>query len=197
MRSALAGILFSISVFAAPAQATVYTFIGSFSGAAENPANASTGAGSAIVMIDDVLKTLSVDFKFAQLISPSTVAHIHCCAATPLNNAGVATQTPTFAGFPAGVTAGSYASTFDMTTASSWNAAFITNNGGTVETAFQALLLGLIGGRAYANIHSSQFTGGEIRANLVQTPLPAAVWLFGGALALAGFGTRRRSASNK
>lgn len=194
MKRILAGLGLAtvLAVASAPANATVYTFIGTFSGAAENPPNASTGTGPAIVTIDDVSKILSVDFKFSGLGSPSTVAHIHCCAATPLNNAGVATQTPSFTGFPSGVTSGAYANTFDLTLASSWNAAFITANGGTVDTAFQALLAGLRAGRAYGNIHSSQFGGGEIRANLVETPLPGAMLLFAPALGLIL--TRRKKA---
>lgn len=54
------------------------------------------------------------------------------------------------------------------------DASFISNDGGTVDTAFRALLFRLIAGRAHGSIHSTQFTGGEIGANLVQTPLSAA-----------------------
>jgi hypothetical protein len=172
----------ALAVASAPAKATVYTFIGTFSGAAEVPPTGSAGTGTAIVSIDDVTRILSVNFTFTGLGSLTTVAHIHCCATTPTS--GVATQTPSFSGFPADATSGAYSNTFDLNLNSSWNAAFITNNGGNVNTAFTAFLAGLRAGRGYGNIHTQQFTGGEIRANLVETPLPGAMFLFAPALGL-------------
>lgn len=72
----------------------------------------------------------------------STNSHIHCCTATPgTGTAGVATILPTFTGFPSGVQSGSYALTFDMTQAGSYNAAFLNGRGnGTAGGAFTALL---------------------------------------------------------
>ena len=64
-------------------------------------------------------------------------------------------MTPTFSGFPLGVTSGSFMQTFDMTQASSYNPAFVTANGGTVAGAEAALLAGLHAGTAYLNIHTS------------------------------------------
>src|SRR5450759_2196008 len=75
---------------------------------------------------------------------------------------------------------------------SSYNAAFVTNNGGTAATAFAVLLAGLNAGDAYLNIHSMLFPGGEIRGFLAATPVPAALPLFAGGLGLRGFLPRRR-----
>ena len=120
-----------------------------------------------------------VPFTATGAPSGTTASHIHCCTATPGTGlAGVATQTPTFEGFPLGVRAGHYIHTFDMSLAASYNAPFLAANGNDPAPAFAALLAGAIAGEAYLNIHSNAFPGGEIRGFLNETPLPAALPLF-------------------
>ena len=71
---------------------------------------------------DDVANTLRVKVTFSGLLGNVTASHIHCCTATPFaGNVGVATQTPTFVGFPSGVSAGSYDQTFDTTMATTFS----------------------------------------------------------------------------
>ena len=65
--------------------------------------------------------------------------------------AGVATTTPYFAGFPIGVTSGSYSNTLDLTQSSSWNATYITANGGTTTSAESALIAAINADEAYLN----------------------------------------------
>ena len=78
----------------------------------------SPATGSAVVTVDDILNTLRVEVSFSGLLAVTIAAHIHCCTATPLSGTvGVATTTLSFAGFPLGVTAGSYDNTLDMTLA--------------------------------------------------------------------------------
>jgi len=141
------------------------TFTGTLSGAAEDPPNDSSGTGTAEVELDPVAHVLRVDVTFSGLESPTTIAHIHCCA-PPGEGAGVATTVPTFPGFPAGVMSGAYQMMFDTTQASTWNPAFINDHGGTPEGAEAALLAGLTSGMAYFNIHTEEFGAGEIRADL-------------------------------
>jgi len=141
------------------------TFTGMFSGAAEDPPNDSSGTGTAEVELDPVEHVLRIDVSFSGLDSPTTIAHIHCCA-PPGEGAGVATTVPTFPGFPAGVTSGTYQMAFDTTQASTFNQAFIDDNGGTPEGAEAALLAGLTNGMAYFNIHTEMFGAGEVRADL-------------------------------
>lgn len=172
------------------AQAVPILYTAALSGPAESPPNASPGTGNALVAYDPVAHTLFVDVDFMDLVAPTTNAHIHCCTAVAATGtAGVATTTPTFPGFPAGVTAGAYTQTFDLTAASSFNPDFINLNGGTPDLAESTLAAGLAAGEAYFNIHSAAFPGGEIRGFLVASvPEPATLALlglgFGGLLAV-------------
>ena len=116
------------------------------SGPAESPPTASPGTGSGLIIIDSTANTLNiVSETFSGLTSGTTASHIHCCTAVAgVSTAGVATQVPTFSGFPLGVTSGSYSLLFDMTQASTWNLAFITASGGTPAGAEAALVAGAL-----------------------------------------------------
>ena len=157
------------------------TFTATLKGANENPANASPGTGFASVTINTVLNTMVVNVSFTGLEAGTTASHIHCCVA-PGGNAGVATTVPTFPGFPLGVTSGVYSSVFDLTSASSYNPAFITANGGTIAGAEAALLAGIESGDAYLNIHTTMFPAGEIRGFLTPVPEPGSILLLGSGL---------------
>ncbi len=182
---ALTPILFAASM----AQATVTIYTVDLSGPNESPANASPGIGSGTVTIDDVLFTLALNFAFSGLTGNTTAAHIHAATAVAFTStAGVATTTPTFAGFPLGVTSGSYTNTLDMTLASSYNPAYVTAHGGTTAQAFTDLNQAIIDGKAYLNVHSSTFGGGEIRGFLI--PEPTSISLI--ALSCGALGLVRR-----
>ncbi|MDZ3822515.1 MAG: CHRD domain-containing protein [Pseudoxanthomonas sp.] len=147
----------------------VYT--ATLSGAAEIPPNASAGTGTVAVGFDPATSTMAVSTSFSGLSSGTTVAHIHCCTATPgASNVGVATPTPSFPGFPAGVTAGSYSQSFDMAQPGSYNAAFL-NSFPTLADARAALVAAMGEGRAYFNLHTAGFPGGELRGNLFEQPI--------------------------
>jgi hypothetical protein len=176
--------------FAASSQAALFTFTNTLTGAQENPQVSTPGTGTATVVLDTTAQTLSVDLTFSGLTSGTLASHIHCCA--PLgSNAGVATTTPTFAGFPLGVTAGTFRTVLDLTQASSYNPAFIAANGGTTASAEAVLAAGIIAGQSYLNIHTANFQSGEIRAQLI--PEPATLSLLG--LSLLGLAAARRRLS--
>jgi hypothetical protein len=132
------------------------------------------------VVLDTTADTIRIIASFAGLTSPDTAAHIHCCQTMPGTNVGVATTMPTFGSgtsqqFPLGVTAGAYDQTFSLLDLSFYNPAFVTANGGTVAGAEAALIAGIEGVHTYFNIHTSNFPGGEIRAELLPLAVPAPI----------------------
>jgi hypothetical protein len=185
----LALVLMGALVVQAPAaNATPMTFVGNLSAANEVPPVVSPGTGLATVILDPTAQTIEINATFSGLASHDTAAHIHCCA--PLGtNAGVATLTPAFTGFPLGVTSGTYSQIFDLTQASFYNPPFVTLEGGTIAQAEAALIAGIEDGQAYFNIHTVHNPGGEIRSQLFPAPEPASLFLLGSAL--LGFGLIR------
>lgn len=172
----------ALGAFATPVSAAVLVYTGSLAGANERPNPvASNGSGTATATVDTVANTLRVQVTFAGLTGTTIQSHIHCCVA-PSGATIVSTALPSFPNFPLNAQSGSYDQTFDLLSSSTYNPTFVINNGGTAATAEAALIAGLNAGQAYLNIHTTSFTGGEIRANLTAVPEPAS-W----ALMLTGF----------
>jgi hypothetical protein len=168
------------------------TFTGTLSGANEVPPNASPGTGFVTVTLNLALHTLRVQATFSNLMGNVSAAHIHA-PAPPGVNAGVATQVPSFAGFPHGGTFGTYDMTFNTLDVSTWNPSYVTANGGTAAGAESAFASALMNNQAYFNLHTDLFSGGELRANLI--PEPSTVALLTVGLLGAGIGAWRRRRS--
>jgi hypothetical protein len=182
-----------VGVLGASSHAAVFSYDASMDGPSESPPNVSPATGYARVDYDDVAHTLRVQANFTGLLGTTTAAHIHSPTPTAMTGtAGVATQLPSFVGFPLGVNSGSMDQTFDLTQASSWNPSFVTNNGGSPSSAEAALALHLADGKAYFNVHSTSFPGGEIRGFFVLIPEPSMMALIG-ALTLPLLARRRRT----
>lgn len=165
----LLAVFVALGVASANAQNQFYNVV--LNGPSESPANASPGTGFATVVVNPTAHILSLTVFFAGLTGFTTASHIHApTAAAFAGTAGVATTTPTFAGFPLGVQSGTYFVQLDLTQSSSYNPAFVTANGGTVAGAEAALLGAIQANKSYLNIHSTTFGGGEIRGFLVAAP---------------------------
>ncbi len=189
-------IVFSLASSGSVANAALLLYSTTLSGAAESPPNASPGTGSVLVTIDDVLQTMRVQASFTGLTGNTTAAHIHGMTAAPgTGTAGVITTTPSFVGFPAGVTSGSMDQTYDLTLASTYNATFVTAQGG-VNGARLALLNGLTSGTTYFNVHTTTFGGGEIRGFLTAVPEPSSLLVIGTVAAGAAWRVRRSRRKN-
>ena len=144
-----------------------------------------TGSGNATLLIDEVANNMIINVNFEGLSGVTTVSHIHGPTANPfIGTAGVMTTTPTFLNFPAAVSSGTYSKLLNLLDATTYRSGFITANGGTVQGARDAFLATLIGKKAYLNIHSSTFTGGEIRGFFVQQ-VPGPLPIFGVGVAMA------------
>lgn len=195
MRTVFVGLLVVAAIgIVRVSEAAPIAFTAVLDGASENPPNASPGTGTATVIIDldtalSTVGTMRVMAEFENLIGNTTAAHIHCCTAPP-NNVNVATQVPSFVGFPLAVTSGSYDYIFDLADEDTFHPTFLITSGGTAEGATAALVAGLQAGQAYFNIHTDYITAGEIRGFLTaeqdnSVPEPGMVAL----LALMAWGT--------
>jgi hypothetical protein len=208
-RSAIIAAAMTIAALSSAAEAATLTFRATLSGANETPPVASPGTGTAEIVYDEVAKTLAFNVAFSGLVADTTVVHVHCCTATPgVGTAGAATTTPTLVGFPVGVRAGTFNGVLDLTLASSFGAAFLSANGGSISAAAASLLTGMQEGTSYFNIHSEKFVAGEISGfiDLVKgpdngggggggatdVPIPAALPLLASALGFLGWRSRRR-----
>lgn len=192
------GMAAGLAFAAAPVEAQGRTWRFDLTEATNTPVDVeTTGSGTATLTFTGNAFRMRVTWR--DLVSPTTVAHVHCCTALPNEGAaGVASPLPTFPGFPGipaggnppGVFAGSYDRTF--TVAEFINANFITNNGGTLASARSALFTGLDEGRAYLNIHSAQYPAGEINGFSSVVPEPSTYALLGTGLGVIGLVARRR-----
>jgi hypothetical protein len=136
------------------------------SGALESPPNASPG--TSLVTIDLGGTEMLVDLPFRDLSGTTMAAHIHCCTSTAFT--GSAPVAVPFQGFPMDVHAGNYSNAIPLYDAASYDPAFMTAHGGTVQGAASALVDAINANEAYVNIHTSAFPDGEIRGWFVAAP---------------------------
>ena len=110
--------------------------------------------------------------KFGCIRRHSTLRKLPTTAFTGSSNVALG-----LASFPS-AQSGNYVNTFTLTAA-----------------AFNSLLVGSQAGKAYLNIHSAAYPGGEIRGFLVPVPEPETYALMMAGLGLVGLAARRRRAA--
>ena len=162
-------------------------------------ATGATGTGTGSLTYDDVARTLTIGSTFSGLSGNTTNAHIHA----PTAVAGTGTVSvavpfllnpPNSSGFPLGVKSGSYNAVLDLSLNSTYNTNFRNNyGGGTAAGAEAALIASFNAGTAYYNIHTSNFTGGEIRAFATAVPWETDALSVVGTTLLFGFGVWRKN----
>lgn len=183
MNATLARRFLAVGVLAAMpmlADAAIVTYSFNLDGSQETPPNGSLAAGSAQVTIDDVLDTISFAAVALNLQGSPVAAHIHVAPA------GVAG--PVVFDLAANLDAFGPVTIGPIVLANS--VAF--GGEGKALPAGLGALINAAPWEYYLNLHTDLFPGGEIRGQLAAAPVPvpAAVWLFGSAL--AGLGVVRR-----
>jgi len=167
---AIAAASLSLLLTSTPASAVIIVYSVVLSGTESVPVNVTTASGTATVTVDDVLDTVGVSLSWTGLTGgPPSAAHIHCCV--PINANGPVVIP--FTGFPT-TTSGTYSNTFTGVSA--------------------ANILGIESGLAYINIHNAVFPGGEIRGDILASPVPepeTVSLLLAGLAALGAYRSRR------
>ena len=165
------------ALVAVPATAAVFST--TLSGANETTANNSTATGSGTLQLSSDATRIKVNLNWSGLTGTALAGHIHCCALQGANR-------PVAIGFsPLSGASGTFSRRYNLTLASTYSGGFLAANGGTAASARTAFLNGLTSGRAYYNVHTAMFPGGEIRGNLAAGAVPEpASW----AMLIAGFG---------
>jgi len=147
------------------ANATIWVFMSSLSGANEVPPNGSQATGTSSGTYDDVTNVFMMDTSATGFSANVTAAHVHVA---PIGiNGGVL--------FPlTGVTGSTNYTSHDMAVLSA-----------SEELDFLA-------GNFYVNIHSVEFPGGEVRGQLEPSAVPEPSTIIGMIAALGIFAASRR-----
>lgn len=139
----------------------IVTFKATMNGASEVPANTSTGTGTFTATLDTSTNIFTYDIVFSGLTSNVSNGHIHGPAAATAT-AGTTINFNTWPGaqFSFGVPAGTAHGVATLTAATQITT---TVNGDSLKKL-------LFAGLTYANIHTTQNLGGEIRGQILKTP---------------------------
>ncbi len=137
----------------------IVTFRATLNGASEVPANTTTGTGTFTATLDTATNLFMYDIVFSGLTSNVSNGHIHG-PATAAATAGATLNFNTWPGaqFSFGAQAGTAHGVATLTAATQITA---TVNGDSLKKL-------LFAGLTYANIHTTQNGGGEIRGQILK-----------------------------
>jgi hypothetical protein len=137
----------------------IVKFTGTLTSNQENPTNSSPGTGAFLATLDTVTNVFTYSVTFQGMTSNVTVGHIHGPAAATANASPILNfGTLPGATFTTGATSGT---AHGVTTLNAANQLTATINGDSLKKL-------LLAGLTYANIHTSQNGGGEIRLQLTR-----------------------------
>jgi len=177
----------AVTLAASAAQGAIVQYAASLNGPSESPPNQSPATGSALFEFDTITHILSMSITFQNLVGTTTVAHIH--ADTAVSGTGTAGVAHGLTGWTTGLQSGSYNNTINLLSTTSYSSGYLTAHGGTAASAETDLLAAMSNGRAYLNLHTTTYPGGEIRGFIYQVPAPGMLALIGMCGVLTG---RRR-----
>ena len=177
----------AVTLAASAAQGAIVQYSASLNGPSESPPNQSPGIGSATFDFDTITHSLTMSINFSGLVGTTTVAHIH--ADTAVAGTGTAGVASGLTSWTTGLQSGSYNNTINLLSTASYGSSYLAAHGGTAASAETDLLAAMSNGRAYLNLHSTTYPGGEIRGFIYQVPAPGMLALIGMCGVLSG---RRR-----
>jgi ABC-type phosphate/phosphonate transport system substrate-binding protein len=150
----------SSSTTAPTSAGNVVTFKATMNGVSENPANSSPGTGTFTATLDTVTNVFTWDVVFSGLTSNVTAGHIHGPVEIASLNAGTTINFASSPGatFSIGQTTGTAHGTATLTAATAITAAI---NGDSLKKL-------LFAAKTYANVHTVNNPGGEIRGTIVK-----------------------------
>ncbi len=137
----------------------IVTFKALMNGASEVPSNTTTGSGTFVATLDTSTNVFTYDITFSGLTSNVNNGHIHGpAAATASSGTTINFNTLPGATFSFGLQAGTAHGTATLTAATQITA---TINGDSLKKL-------LFAGLTYANIHTVNNPGGEIRGQILK-----------------------------
>lgn len=177
IKKTLLGFAIAVAIFALPAQVSAepLQFISVLTGSQETPPNSSLAVGFGTIVLNDARTAATLSLQWSGLTGSVTALHIH------LGAPGVSGQR--LLDFSS--TGGSNGSISNV----AWVFQPVTTATGTVISVTDQVNA-LLAGNIYFNIHSTGFTGGEIRGQVNEVPEPMTLVLLG--TGLAGIAARLR-----